>query len=86
LDLLAPSNLDLGAIICLADREWKQVESISGQNRIARCEVIEPYPSIANPDDTWRHVIGDVGLLAILAFREAGSAHVMARRAQACGT
>ena len=48
--------------------------------------MIEPYPSIANPDDTWRHVIGDVGLLAILAFRAVGLVHVMVRIAQACGT
>src|SRR5215510_11368652 len=48
--LLATSNLDLGAIICLANRERKQVKSLSGQNRITRCELIETDPSIANPD------------------------------------
>jgi len=46
---LATSNLDFGTIICLADGERKQVKSVSGQNRIARCEVIEPDPSIADP-------------------------------------
>jgi|SRR6516225_8584415 hypothetical protein len=45
---LATSNLDFGTIICLADGERKQVKSVSGQNRIARCEVIEPDPSIAD--------------------------------------
>jgi hypothetical protein len=33
-----------------------------GQNCIKRCEVIEPDPSIANPDRTRRHVVSDVGL------------------------
>jgi hypothetical protein len=42
--LLATSHLDLGAIICLADGERKQVKSVSCQNRIARCKVIEPDP------------------------------------------
>jgi hypothetical protein len=32
----------------LTDGERKQVKSVSGQNRIARCEMIEPDPSIAN--------------------------------------
>src|SRR5262249_49287369 len=59
---LDSSNLNLGAIICLADRERKQTESISGQNRITRCEMIEPDPSIPNPNHTRRHVVGDVGL------------------------
>ena len=45
---LATSNLDLGAMICLADREREQVKSVSDQNRIARCELIELDPSIAN--------------------------------------
>jgi hypothetical protein len=59
---LDPSNLDLGAIICLANRKRKQTERVSGQNRIAGCEMIEANPSIANPDHTWRHVVGDVRL------------------------
>src|SRR5215468_4125034 len=59
---LATSHLNLGAIICLADRERKQTESVSGQNRIARCEMVEPDPSIANPDHTRRNVVGDVSL------------------------
>ena len=58
--LLASSNLDLSAIICLTHREWKQTKSISGQNRIARREVIEADPSIADPDHTCWHVVGDV--------------------------
>ena len=60
--LLATSHLNLGAIICLADGERKQVKSVSGQNRIARCEMIEADPPVTNPDHTRRHVIGDVGL------------------------
>src|SRR5262245_9010486 len=59
---LGPSNFDLGAIICLADRERKQTESGSGQNCITRCEVVEPNPSIANPDHTRWHVVSDVRL------------------------
>ena len=59
---LTPSNLDLGAIIRLTDRKRKQTERVSGQNRIATCEVIEPDPSIANPDHTWAHVVSNVGL------------------------
>jgi hypothetical protein len=39
----------------------KQTESLSGQYRIARCEVIEPDPSVANPDHTWGHIVSDVG-------------------------
>src|SRR5262249_20620188 len=58
--LLAPRDLDLSTILCLAHRKWKQTESVSGQNRIARCEMIEPDPSIANPDHTWWHVVGDM--------------------------
>src|SRR5262249_48796854 len=57
---LNSSNRDLGAIICLTDRKWKQTKSISGQNRIARREMIEADPSIADPDHTWWHVVGDV--------------------------
>jgi hypothetical protein len=49
-NLLTPSNFDLCAIIRLTDGEVKQTEGVSGQNRFARCEVIEPDPSIANPD------------------------------------
>src|SRR5215471_20240975 len=59
---LATSHLNLVAIICLADRERKQAKSVSGQNRIARCEMIEPDPSIANPDHTRWHVVGDMRL------------------------
>jgi WD40 repeat protein len=65
--LLAPSDLDLGAIIRLTDRKRKQTESVSGQNRIARCEMIEPYPSVANPDYPRRHVVSDVGLCSKLS-------------------
>jgi hypothetical protein len=61
LNLLAWRDLHSRAIIRLTDRKVKQTESVSGQNRIARCEVIEPDPSIANPDHTWRHVVSDVG-------------------------
>jgi hypothetical protein len=45
--LLDPSNLDPGAIICLTHRKREQAESVSGQNRIARCEMIASDPSIA---------------------------------------
>src|SRR5215475_9233348 len=46
---LAASNLDFGTIICLADgvMETSYCKSVSGQNRIGRCEVIEPDSSIA---------------------------------------
>jgi hypothetical protein len=37
---LDPSNLNFGAIICLADRERKQTEGVSGQHRITRGKVI----------------------------------------------
>jgi len=57
---LGTCNFDLGAVIRLANRERKQTESVPGQNRITRCELIEPDPSIANPDRTWRHVVGDM--------------------------
>src|SRR5262249_29160428 len=36
--------------------------SVSGQNRIARCEMIETDPSIANPDYTCWHVVSDMRL------------------------
>src|SRR5262249_14581437 len=61
--LLASSNLDLSAIICLTHRKWKQTKSISGQNRIARREMIEADPSIADPDHTCWHVVGDVNFI-----------------------
>ena len=35
---------------------------VVGQNCIARCEMIEADPSIANPDHTWWHVVGDMSL------------------------
>src|SRR5262245_47045987 len=59
---LAPSNLDIRAIIGLADFKRKQTESFSGQYGIARGEMIEPDPSIANPDHTPWHVVGDMRL------------------------
>ena len=55
-------NLDFDTIICPADGEWKQVKSVSGQNRIARCEMIEPDSSMANLDYTWWQVVGDMSL------------------------
>ena len=57
----APSNLDLSAVIRLAHGKVKQTEGVSGQNRITRGKVVEPYPSIANPDHTWRHIVSYVG-------------------------
>jgi hypothetical protein len=55
-------DLHSRAVIRLANRKWEQSESLSGQNRIARCEMIEPDPSIANPDHARWHVVGDMRL------------------------
>jgi cytochrome P450 len=59
---LAWLDLHSGAVIRSANRKWKHVESVSGQYRIPRCEMIKTNPPIANPDHTWRHVVGDAGL------------------------
>ena len=55
---LYPSNLDPGAIICLTHRKREQPESISGQNCLARGEMIEADPSIANPNRTLQQAAG----------------------------
>ena len=65
---LTPSNLDPNAIIRLTHRKRKQAESVSGQNRIARCKVIERDPSIANPDHPWWHVVRDMSLCPKLSL------------------
>ena len=56
--LFIPSNLDPGAIICLTHRKREQPESISGQNCLARGEMIEADPSIANPNRTLQQAAG----------------------------
>src|SRR5262245_31702681 len=59
--VLAAPNLDQGAIIRLTHRKRKQTESVSGQHCITGGKVIEPDPSVANPDHTWWYVVSDVG-------------------------
>jgi hypothetical protein len=38
--MLAWRDLHSSSVICLANREWKQTESVSAQNDVSRCEMI----------------------------------------------